>query len=156
METNLFYDRIVNLHKQYINHVAYVDNKRKDFAERKKEIAQKLIDSGTDEEVSKISFEVFIEDKLHANDINLLFNQLFHLVEAYSELDGAITLPKAITELCSDYSSIVMKTMFVVNDSLICSERVAGSIDKIKKTLEYTGEIQNMTEQFKKLIEVGK
>lgn len=49
-----------------------------------------------------------------------------------------------------------MKTMFVVNDSLICSERVAGSIDKIKKTLEDTGEIQNMTEQFKKLIEVGK
>lgn len=44
METNLLYDRIVNLHKQYINHVAYVDNKRKDFAERKKEIAQKLID----------------------------------------------------------------------------------------------------------------
>lgn len=154
METNAFYDKIIALYKQYLNHVNFVEKKKKDFAERKKEIAQMLLDADSDEAIETISFEVFIEDKLHSNDINLIFNQLYNLVQAYIETDNSIILPKEITDTCTKYADIVMKTMYVVNDSLIVEERIKGSAQKIKEAIVKTGEMKAMAEQFKKLIGV--
>lgn len=154
MEANAFYDKIIALYKQYLNHVNFVEKKKKDFAERKKEIAQMLLDADSDEAIETISFEVFIEDKLHSNDINLIFNQLYNLVQAYIETDNSIILPKEITDTCTKYADIVMKTMYVVNDSLIVEERIKGSAQKIKEAIVKTGEMKAMAEQFKKLIGV--
>lgn len=155
METNQLYDRIVNLYKQYLNNVNFIERKKKDFVEKRKEIAQMLMDSEGDDVIEKVSFELFIEDNIHANDVNLIFNKLYTLVEAYSELDNAILLPKEITEICTKYADIVMKTMYVVNDSLISEERVKGSLDKIKEAIVKTGEMKAMVEQFKKLIDIS-
>lgn len=155
METNQLYDRIVNLYKQYLNNVNFIERKKKDFADKRKEIAQMLVDSEGDDALEKVSFELFIEDNIHVNDVNLIFNKLYTLVEAYSELDNAIVLPKEITETCTKYADIVMKTIYVVNDSLISEERVKGSLDKIKENLAKTGEIKSMVEQLKKLIGIS-
>jgi len=155
LETNQLYDRIVNLYKQYLNNVNFIERKKKDFVEKRKEIAQMLMDSEGDDVIEKVSFELFIEDNIHANDVNLIFNKLYTLVEAYSELDNAILLPKEITEICTKYADIVMKTMYVVNDSLISEERVKGSLDKIKEAIVKTGEMKAMVEQFKKLIDIS-
>lgn len=155
METNQLYDRIVNLYKQYLNNVNFIDRKKKDFAAKRKEIAQMLVDSEGEDALEKVSFELFIEDNIHVNDVNLIFNKLYTLVEAYSELDNVILLPKEITETCTKYTDIVMKTIYVVNDSLISEERVKGSLDKIKENLAKTGEIKSMVEQLKKLIGIS-
>lgn len=152
MDTNAHYDKVIALYKQYLNHVNFVERKKKDFAEKKKEIAQMLLESDSDDAIEKISFEVFIEDKLHSNDINLIFNNLYNTVQTYIEVDNSIILPKEITDICTNYADIVMKTMYVVNDSLISEERVKGSVDKIKDAIVKTGEMKAMTEQFKKLI----
>jgi triacylglycerol esterase/lipase EstA (alpha/beta hydrolase family) len=155
LETNQLYDRIVNLYKQYLNNVNFIERKKKDFADKRKEIAQMLVDSEGDDALEKVSFELFIEDNIHVNDVNLIFNKLYTLVEAYSELDNAILLPKEITETCTKYADIVMKTIYVVNDSLISEERVKVSLEKIKENLAKTGEIKSMVEQLKKLIGIS-
>lgn len=154
MDTNQLYDKIVGLYGQYLNHVNFVEKKKKDFIDKKKEVAQMLMDADNEEAIEKISFEVFIEDKIHANDINLIFNNLYTLVEAYIELNDSIILPKEITDLCTNYSDIVMRTMFVVNNSLICEERVKGSLDKVRETIEKTGQMKDMAEQFRKMIDI--
>ena len=151
MKTNGLYDKIVNLYSQYQNHLNYIAKKNKEFAEQKAEVAKRLLEADSEEDIENLSFSIFIEDKIRANDVNLLFNNLYTLVEAYAELEDAIILPKEITDLCTNYSNIVMKTMFVVNDNLTSEERVKGSIDKIKDNLRSTGEIKNMVEHLKKL-----
>ncbi len=152
MDSNKMYDKIVNTYNIYNNYLNYVDKKKKDFISKKQDIAKKVLEA-QDENLKDIAFEVLIEDKIHSNDINLIFNTLYTLVSAYAEFEEAILLPKEIKELCSKYESAVAKTMFVVNDSLICEERVKGSVDKVKDMLTSTGEMDNMVTQFKKIIE---
>jgi hypothetical protein len=156
MQANTLYDKIVSTYNHYQNHLKYIDKKKKDFLEQKMEIAKKIMDSDSQEDIEELSFTIFIEDKIRANDVNLLFNNLYNLVESYTEIEDSIILPKEITDLCTSYSNIVMKTMFVVNDDLTSEERVRGSIDKIKESLKSSGEIKNMVEHLKKLTtEVG-
>lgn len=152
MNTNKMYDKIVDIYNSYNNYLKYVENKKKDFINKKQEIAKKVLESD-DENIKDVAFEILIEDKIHSNDINLIFNTLYNLVITYTEIEGAMLLPKEITELCSKYNAAVAKTMFVVNDSLICEERVKGSVDKVKEMLITTGEMDVMVSQFKKIIE---
>ena len=152
---NIFYDRIVALFSQYKNYSTFFENSRKSLEEKRKEIAQKIMDDDS-VTVEKIAFEVMYLDKIYTNDINLLFNNLHNLVMAYSEIPNNMVLPKEIIDICSEYEHLVPKTVFVIKDDISAEERVKGTVDKIKNSLNEMGEIENMVSTFKRAVGVEK
>ena len=152
---NIFYDRIVALFSQYKNYSTFFENSRKSLEEKRKEIAQKIMDDDS-VAVEKIAFEVMYLDKIYTNDINLLFNNLHNLVMAYSEIPNNMVLPKEIIDICSEYEHLVPKTVFVIKDDISAEERVKGTVDKIKNSLNEMGEIENMVSTFKRAVGVEK
>lgn len=152
---NVFYDRIISIYNQYNNYLFFVEEKRKELFEKRKSIAKVLID-GDDNSVLDIAFDVVYLDKIYSNDLNLIFNNLYHLVSAYNEIEDIMVLPKEVVELCNSYEAIVPKTVFVIDEKREGKERVLGTVDKIKESLSEIGELDKLMEYFKKSIELQK
>jgi hypothetical protein len=75
---------------------------------------------------------------------------------AYSEIPNNMVLPKEIIDACSEYEHLVPKTVFVIKDDISAEERVKGTVDKIKNSLNEMGEIENMVSTFKRAVGVEK
>ena len=54
------------------------------------------------------------------------------------------------------YEHLVPKTVFVIKDDISAEERVKGTVDKIKNSLNEMGEIENMVSTFKRAVGVEK
>jgi len=160
-QINKLYDIIVQKYDDYINYNKIVEKEKEQIKEKDKLLASQFFkdneetDKGKEVITDKLK-QLFVEKviflDIYAKDAQLLFYNLYSLVETYIQLDNAPILPKKITEACEEYAHVVPKTQMVAEKEKL-QERVKGTIDGyVKATLEngaYDYYIEKMVEQMK-------
>ena len=123
MDTNKFYDLVVDKFKEYTNYNKFLQEKQEELREKRKENAKPLEqmlkdgqvpDDSLIESMSNNIFDYHSEEVLYKQDCSMLFYDLDRNVKTYLELGEGMILPKEITELCTSLEHTLPKPYFVV------------------------------------------
>lgn len=149
---NKLYDIIVQKYDDYTNYNKIVEKEKEQIKEKDKAIGAQFFKENEENPSPQITEKIknlIIEKKqflqIYSQDAELLFYNLYTLVESYIQLDNVPTLPKKITELCEEYSHIAPKTLMVAENEKL-QERVKGTIENLVKSTIESGEMDKVLE----------
>jgi hypothetical protein len=151
-QINKLYDIIVQKYEDYTNYNKIVEKEKEQIKEKDKLLASQFFKDNEENPSPQITEKIkglIIEKKqfiqIYSQDAQLLFYNLYTLVESYIQLDNVPTLPKKITELCEEYSHIAPKTIMVAEKDKL-QERVKGTIENLVKSTIESGEMDKILE----------
>ena len=149
MDSNKFYDTIVTKHKEYEQYNTFYIQVQEELKEKRKEelkpLEEMAREGATPDEsilknLSDKIYEYQILEKLHRQDCELLYYNLYVNVKTYMELGEGIILPKEITELCTSLEYGMPKPYFVIS----------AEKEKLKANEFEKGRVEKRIEEFKK------
>jgi len=158
MDSNKFYDIVVNKYKEYEQYNKFLQEKQEELLEKRKENARPLEqmlkdgqipDDALIKNISDNIYDYQAEEVLHKQDCSSLFYSLYLNVKTYLELGEGMILPKEITELCTSLEHTIPKPYFVVElekDKLVAKEIETGRADKQRAYFKGS-EVQNIRNQ---------
>ena len=156
---NKIYDQIIAQYEEYINYNKFVEEEKLRIKENDKEIAKRAMEDNKNsegkfiftEELKDLFLDKVVFLDVYSKDAQLLFYNLYKLVEAYMNVPEVQILPKEITALCEQYSFTAPKTIMVVDGKKLV-ERNKGDIEKIKKMHKETNFIERELQKFEETL----
>ncbi len=158
MDSNKFYDVIVDKFKEYQNYNTFLQEVQEELREKRKENTKPLEqmlkegqipDDALIENISDKIYDYHSEEVLYKQDCSLLFYNLYINVKTYIELGEGMILPKEITELCTSLEHTIPKPYFIVElekDKLAAKEIEKGRAEKQKLYFK-SQEVQSIRNQ---------
>ena len=156
---NKIYDQIIAQYEEYINYNKFVEEEKVRLKELDEKITKKAMEDNAtadgkyvlSEELKDLMLDKIVFKDVYSKDAQLLFYNLYKLVEVYMNVPEVQILPKEITTLCEQYSFTAPKTIMVVDGKKL-AERNKGDIEKIKKMHKESRLIERELQNFQETI----
>lgn len=120
----LIKNRIISLHKDFLELSEIAKNKNKELQEYKKDLYTK---TNLEESIKTFS-DMATDFTLISRDSQIIFTELFNMVKLYNDLNLE-PLSEEIIEFYNKNESFFPKTLFIVKEGGIV-EKVQGSLEK--------------------------
>ena len=165
---NKQYDIIVAKYEEYGNYNSFLERKKLELKDKRKALLEEIMNHNLTRDEIEIKeeqktnlFDLQTEEKIYHQDAQILFYNLYLLVENYLQLEDTIVLPKDITELCTELTYTIPKTVFIVNNKGYAEEREKGKLKEIQnpwykdeQVKSFSASIENQIKQALKSQEI--
>lgn len=135
---NKLYDIVLQKYTEYNEYNEFLEQEKLRLKDARKELLKKVLEENLETEEVHISdevqeklFDFQTEEKIYSQDAQMLFYNLYNLVETYQSLEDMMVLPKEVLELCETLNYLVPKTIFVIEAGKP-KEREKGKLEEIK------------------------
>lgn len=136
---NLLRDKIVNLHKDFLDFNIVIEGKNKEIQDYKKDFSKSL----NVEDSVEIFSNLVADFTLLSRDTQIIFTELFSMIKLYNDLNFE-TLPNNIIEFYNNNLKFLPKKLFVSKDG--------GIVEKEEGTLKAERERFLKSDYLKSLI----